>query len=173
MGSTLLVMPTSPSVTLPVPTWSPGEMVLTRWFHPPPQGAPSRSQRLLLFLWETGSWVSLSGPPSFLHGRECGHFEEEREGRLADAAHPWWDREKPGLCVGGAGGEWLEPPPQLDVPSSHHHTARWLVAAVAIEERRGWAGMAWAFPAVKYTEMLRGVCVCPVTQVFSLRPRGR
>ena len=35
------------------------------------------------------------------------------------------------VCVGGVGREWLIPPLQLDVPSSHHHTARWLVAAVA------------------------------------------
>lgn len=35
------------------------------------------------------------------------------------------------VCVGGVGREWLVPPLQLDVPNSHHHTARWLVAAVA------------------------------------------
>ena len=86
----------------------------------------------------------------------------ERDGSLADTAHPWWDREKPRLCVCRVGwmesgwypsSSWMFPAPITTLPGGWY--LLW-----PIEEKRGWAGMAWAFPAGKYTEMLRGVYVC-------------
>ena len=132
LGSTLLVMLVSPSLALLALTWSPGETVRMQGFHAPPQGVPSLSQWLLLSLWETYPGGPFQEPLLFCMGESVGTLKWKETGVWQTQHTHGGTVKSPGcVCVGWGGREWLVPQPQLDVPSSHHHTARWLVPAVA------------------------------------------
>ena len=107
------------------------------------------------------SWGSLSGAPSFLHGRECGHFEMERDGRLADTAHPRWDREKPRLCVCRMGRQRVAGTPApagCSQLSSPHCQVAGTCCGPLKRGGVGWDGL--GIPRGKYTVVLRGVYMC-------------
>ena len=104
LGSTFLVMPASPSLALPVLTWSPGEMVRMQGFHAPPQGAPSLSQRLLLSLWETDPGGPFQEPLLFCMGESVGTLKWKETGVWQTQHTHGGTVKSPGcVCVGWGG----------------------------------------------------------------------